>query len=236
MVELHTPDGPMSATECKPTGEVKGAVLVIQEAFGLTDHIANVCQRFANEGYVAIAPAMYHRQGSPIVDYNDMKAAMAVLNKLTCEDVRADTNAALSYLNQQGFADENIGVVGFCIGGVFSFYASTSHKLGAAATFYGTLGQGRVGFAPVIEQVPTMKTPWIGFFGDQDQGIPTDDVEQMKVAVKSVTVPTEIHRYAEAGHGFHCDARPANYDESAAKDAWSKTIAWFNRHIKPPVS
>jgi carboxymethylenebutenolidase len=105
-------------------------------------------------------------------------------------------------------------------------------KLGAAVGFYGggIVTQRFPQFPPLVDEVSKLQTPWLGLFGDRDQSIPVEDVEQLRDALKSAPVPTEIVRYPEAGHGFHCDQRDA-YDETAAKDAWSRTLAWFEAHM-----
>jgi carboxymethylenebutenolidase len=87
---------------------------------------------------------------------------------------------------------------------------------------------------PLVELAPGLQTPWLGLFGDEDQGIPVDQVEALRVAAARAPVPTEIVRYAGAGHGFHCDARPDSYHEVSALDGWSRTIDWFERYIIAP--
>ncbi len=231
-VILPTSDGDMPAYVARPDGAVAGAVLVVQEAFGITSHIESICRRLADAGYVAIAPAFFHRSGgSPVFDYTSMESLRPVMMALTAEGIRADTDAALGHLASLGHTGTEVGVVGFCMGGSITLVSAVDHALGAAVTFYGGgVTQGRFGFEPLVEQAPRLQTPWLGLFGDLDQGIPVDDVEALRTAAAAASVETEIVRYSDAGHGFNCDDRDAYHPPSAA-DAWDRTLDWFARHL-----
>jgi carboxymethylenebutenolidase len=221
----------MELYDVGPGGEARGAVIVIQEAFGITDHIKDVCERFAKEGYRAVAPHLFHRSGDPVIGYDEMKNVMPHLGALTGEGLESDLAATVGYLEQQGFSAGRIGVVGFCMGGSVSFLAAARHTLGAAVSFYGGgIAAGRFGMAPLLELAPQLKAPWLGFFGDKDQSIPVEQVEQLRDAVEQASVDTDIVRYPDAEHGFHCDARDS-YHEASAKDAWQRTLDWFDTHI-----
>jgi len=113
-----------------------------------------------------------------------------------------------------------------------SFLTAARRALGAAVGFYGggIVTQRFPQFPSLVDDASTLQTPWLGLFGDRDESIPVEDVEQLREALKSASVPTEIVRYADAGHGFHCDVRDA-YNETAAKDAWGRTLDWFDRHL-----
>jgi carboxymethylenebutenolidase len=124
------------------------------------------------------------------------------------------------------------GIVGFCMGGSIALIAASEEPFGAAVTFYGRgIVDGRFGFRPLGELAPMLRSPWLGLYGDQDPSIPVDEVESLRVAAAAAHVPTMVIRYAEAGHGFHCDTRPEVYHEAAAKDAWTKTVDWFARYL-----
>jgi carboxymethylenebutenolidase len=231
-VSLSTPDGDMPAYVATPDGEVAGGVLVVQEAFGLTSHIESICRRLADAGHVAVAPAYFHRSGgSPVFSYGDMEAIGPVMMALTAEGIRADTDAGLAHLASLGHSGTQVGVVGFCMGGSVTLVAAVDHALGAAVTFYGGgVTQGRFGFDPLVDQAPRLQTPWLGLFGDLDQGIPIDDVEALRAAAATAEVDTEVIRYPEAGHGFNCDDRDA-YHAPSATDAWARTLDWFAGHL-----
>jgi carboxymethylenebutenolidase len=229
---LATADGPMVVLVAEPAGAPRGGVVVVQEAFGLTDHIADVTGRFARAGWRAVAPALFHRAGAPVFAYGDIDAVRPAMGALTAEGIAVDVDAALGLLAEGGLPMARTGIVGFCMGGTVATLTAASRPLGAAASFYGGgLAQNRFGAPPLIELAPRLQTPWLGLFGDLDQGIPIDDVEAMRAAAKDATVPTEIVRYPTAHHGFHCDDRPAVYNADAAHDAWSRTLTWFDAHI-----
>jgi carboxymethylenebutenolidase len=146
---------------------------------------------------------------------------------LTADDILADVDAALDYIEGAGFARDTAGVVGFCMGGTVALAVAVRRQVGAAVTFYGSgITKGRFGFPPLVEAAPGLRAPWLGLFGDQDTGIPVDEVEQLAAAAAKAEVRTEVVRYPHAGHGFNRDGGPA-YDEAAARDAWMRTLDWF---------
>jgi carboxymethylenebutenolidase len=231
-ITIDTADGPMPAFEATPDGDAKGAIVVVQEAFGVTTHIEDIARRLAEAGWRAVAPAFFHRHGSPVLAYDDFTAVMPLMKDLSAEGITTDVNAALDYLESAGFSASNIGVVGFCMGGSVTFYAATLRPLGAAVTFYGGgVGEGRFGLPSLTDQAASLQTPWLGLYGDIDKGIPVADVEQLHQATDKASVPTEIVRYPDADHGFNCDDRPAVFNPAAAADAWSRTLDWFERHL-----
>jgi len=228
---LSTTDGEMALYDAEPEGPARAAVVVIQEAFGVNGHIEDVTRRFAAMGYRAVAPHLFHRSGDPVLDYANFDAVMPHMGALSEAGLLCDLDAALAYLAAAGFEAPRVGVVGFCMGGTVAFLAAARHALGAAVTFYGGgVAEGRFGMPPLVEMAPSLKTPWLGLFGDLDQGIPVQQVESLREAVGKAAVPAEIVRYAEAGHGFHCDARDS-YHEASATDAWQRTLDWFERHL-----
>jgi carboxymethylenebutenolidase len=230
-VAVETADGPMGIYDAEPDTNVRGAVVVIQEAFGVNGHIEDVCRRFAAEGYRAVSPHLFHRSGDPALAYDDFQSVMPHMQALTREGLVADLDATLSYLATTGISPGSTGIVGYCMGGTVAFFAASNYLLGAAATFYGGgVAQGRFGLPSLIDLAPELKTPWIGLFGDLDQSIPVADVEALREAVAATTVPTEIVRYEQADHGFHCDARPSYHEESAL-DAWHRTLEWFGKYL-----
>ena len=231
---LTTDDGPMDAYEAVPDGGARRAVIVIQEAFGVNDHIQDVARRFADAGYHAVAPALFHRAGGGTAPYDDFEKVFPLFEGLTDAGILADVDAAIEHLHAAGFADEAIGIVGFCMGGRVTFLVSLERALGAASGFYGGgIVAGRfVQFPPLIDRVGDLQTPWLGLFGDEDTSIPVDDVERLRQELDGLDVPTEVVRYAGAEHGFHCDVRPS-YNAEAATDAWARTLAWFEEHLQP---
>ena len=230
-LSLESTGGTMGLYEAKPDGEPRGAVIVIQEAFGVNDHIEDLCRRFAAEGYVAVAPHIYHRSGDPIIAYEDMQSVIPHIMALNPDDLIADLDATIKHLEAAGFAPKQTAVVGFCAGGSIVVLAAERTAFGAAVTFYGGgVAQGRFGMSPLLDLAPSLKTPWLGMFGDLDASIPTEEVEWLREAAAESSVPTQVIRYPEANHGFHCDARDS-YHEPSATQAWKETLAWLDTHV-----
>jgi carboxymethylenebutenolidase len=234
-ITLATADGDMPTYLASSPGDARGGIVVVQEAFGVTPHIQSICRRLADAGYTAIAPALFHRVGSPVHEYGDFKAVMPSMASLTAGGIASDLDAVLADLHGRGFDDTRIGIVGFCMGGTVACVAATQWRLGAAVTFYGGgVSQGRFGFPSLLDIAPELQTPWLGLYGDLDQGISVEDVEALRRVAGKAPAPTEIVRYPDAVHGFNCDDRPEAYNEAAATDAWARTLAWFGQYLAQP--
>ena len=224
----------MRLYEAVPEGDPRGAIVVVQEAFGVNPNIEDVTRRFADAGYHAVAPDMFHRTGpGAVVAYDDFGPVIEHFIGIGSDDaIVADVDATLDYLRGIGFADGRIGIVGFCFGGRVSFLVASQRAIGAAVGFYGggIVTARFPQFPALVGGAGSMRTPWLGLFGDLDGSIPIDDVEQLRTALAGAPVDTDIVRYANAEHGFHCDARPS-FNADAASDAWSRTLEWFGRHL-----
>jgi carboxymethylenebutenolidase len=229
---LDTVDGAMDVYEATPDGEPRGAVIVIQEAFGVNDHIQDVTRRIAAAGYLGVAPALFHRAGGGTAPYDDFSQVMPLFEGISDEGILADVDATVAHLEAQGFERSRIGIVGFCFGGRVTFLIALRRQLGAAVGFYGggIVTASPLGLPALIEDAAALQTPWLGLFGDLDQGIPIEGVEELRVALGGAAATADIVRYADAEHGFHCDARPA-YHESSAQDGWRRTLEWFATHL-----
>lgn len=234
-ISVATGGGQMDVYDVEPEGAPRGAVIVLQEAFGVNDHIEDVTRRMARAGYRSVAPHLFHRSGTEALDYGNFEKIMPHMQALTEAGLLEDLDATLGHLAEAGFGAGAVGVVGFCMGGSVTFLAAVRRALGAAVTFYGGgVAEGRFGMPPLLELAPSLQTPWLGLFGDEDQGIPVDQVEALRRTAAEASVPSEIVRYPGAGHGFHCDARPDSYHEASAHDAWDRTLDWFGRYIAAP--
>jgi carboxymethylenebutenolidase len=231
---LDTADGPMRLYEARPDGQPRGGLVVIQEAFGVNDHIEDVTRRAAEAGYYAVAPDFFHRTGGGTVPYGQFEKVIEKFQGISGDEaVLVDVDAALDHLRAAGFTDSRIGIVGFCFGGRVTFLVALRRAIGAAVGFYGGgIVTGRFPqFPPLVDEVAKLQTPWLGLFGDQDGSIPVDDVERLRSELAaSAPVATEVVRYADAGHGFHCDKRD-DFSPADAKDAWQRTLAWFEQHL-----
>lgn len=229
---LTTPDGPMECYEATPDGKARGAVIVIQEAFGVNDHIRDVTRRVAAAGYHGVAPSLFHRAGGGTADYGDFSKVMPLFEGVSDDGVLMDIDATREHLHGAGFEDPSIGIVGFCFGGRVTFLVAARRALGAGVGFYGggIASHSHLGFEALIGEAGALRSPWLGLFGDDDASIPVDSVEELRVALQSAPVDAEIVRYAGAGHGFHCDVRP-DFNPDAAADAWKRALAWFDAHL-----
>jgi len=233
-VHLTTPDGKMPAHQASPaTGGPYPALIVIMEAFGLNGHIKDVTERWAREGYVSMAPDLYYREGSPVVEYSDLPKAIGFMNTLQDPKVLADLGAVFTHL--KGLKEvraDRIGVTGFCMGGRLTFLTSCqrANDVKVAVSFYGG------GIAADSPQAPInfadkLQTPILCFFGDKDPLIPMDQVKKIDETLKKLGKNYEVKVYSGATHGFFCNERPS-YHPDAAKDAWEKAKAWVAKSLK----
>jgi carboxymethylenebutenolidase len=211
----------LGAYRADPKGTPKGGIVVIQEIFGVNNHIRNVCDRFAEEGYVAVAPALFDRQVKGFESgYTppEIEKARSFIANPDWDAMLRDTDAAIKELKSVG----PVAIVGFCMGGSIAFLASTRLSglsgLSAAVAYYG----GAI--AKFADEKP--KCPIQMHFGEKDAGIPMSDVE----TVESKRTDAEIYVYPEAGHGFHCDER-GSFHEGSSKTAWQRTVAFLNKHM-----
>lgn len=218
-IQLTSSDGfELDAYVAKPNSEPKGAVIVIQEIFGVNQHIREVTDGYAADGYFAVAPALFDRAGKNIelgYEGDDITAGAGIARgKLEMDNTIADLQAAIDYASTQG----KVGIVGYCFGGLMTWMcAGRANGLSCAVGYYGGGIAGAAGLAP---KVPTML-----HFGDQDAHIPLSDVDKIKDANPTVAV----HVY-EADHGFNCDHR-ASYNAAAAMLAKERTLAFFSEHL-----
>lgn len=208
------------------------ALVVLQEAFGVNDHIRSLLEMFADAGFYAAAPELFWRAGSPEIDYDRFPDAMSALATLSREGLEEDLAATAGLLASAGFASASIGVVGYCMGGSVSLFAATTGLVGAAVSFYGGgVENGRFGLPPLVELAPDLRAPWLGLYGDLDQGIPPEQVEALRGAARRASVASEIVRYADAAHGFNCDGRPAVFNPAASADATRRTLAFLAENL-----
>jgi carboxymethylenebutenolidase len=230
--EVSTPDGPMRVYEAIPDAQATSAVIVVQEAFGVNDHIQDVTRRFAGEGYHAVAPELFHRAGGGTAPYDDFAKVLPLFAGLDDDALLVDVDATMDSLAARGFPPEKIGIVGFCMGGRVTFLVAARRRLGAAVGFYGggIVTARFPQFPPLVDEAATLQTPWLGLFGDTDESIPVEDVNALGAALLDAPVATDVVRYPDAGHGFHCDQRPSFHHEAAA-DGWRRTLAWFEEHL-----
>jgi carboxymethylenebutenolidase len=233
-VKIPVADGEIPAYRAMPaTGSAFPVVLVVQEIFGVHEHIKDVCRRFAKEGYCAIAPELYARQGdvSKLTDYREIFAQ--VVSKVPDAQVMSDLDAAVAWAAKTNIGDPaRVAVTGFCWGGRITWlYAAHNPKLKAGVAWYGRLTGQPSELQPKypLDVAADLKAPVLGLYGEKDSGIPLEDVEKMRAALAAATQPSQIVVFPEAPHGFHADYRPS-YREAAARDGWAQCLAWFRRN------
>lgn len=211
-------------------------VVVLQEIFGVNDHIRDVTQRIAQEGYVAIAPALYQRQAPGFeTGYTeaDLKIGKEYKAQTKAEELLGDIQAAIDYLRGQTSVKSNaIGCIGFCFGGHVAYLAAILPDIKATASFYGagiaTMTPG--GDKPTITRTQDITGTIHLFFGLDDASIPAEQVNQIEAELKKHQISHQIFRYEGADHGFFCDQR-ASYNPQAAKDAWEKVKTLFQQEL-----
>jgi carboxymethylenebutenolidase len=215
------------------SSEASRALIVLQEGFGVNDHVRGVADRFTDAGYFVVSPHLYHRSGSLEVPYDDVDQAVSLMSEMSVQGLKNDLDATTDFLATLDYGPSSVGAVGFCMGGSVAFYAATLATVGAAVSFYGGgVTKGRMGLPALLELAPDLKAPWLGLYGDLDTGIPTEDVEALREVTSRVAVTTEIVRYPNAQHGFHCDARPSVYNEAAARDAYRRALDFLGEHLQ----
>ena len=233
-IRLRTADGEMKCHQAQPRGPGKfPAVIVIMEAFGLNDHIKDVTERIAHEGYVAIAPDLYYRESPNMVGYDQLQAAIGLMQTLVDEKVVQDLSSVINHLKAQNFVTTaRIGITGFCMGGRIAFLAACklSEEIKAAVPFYGGGIAADSPTAP-LNFAADLRAPVLCFFGEKDPYIPLAQVRDIDDRLRLLGKAYEIKVYPGADHGFFCDDR-VSYDPEAGKDAWERMKLWFERYLK----
>ena len=207
-------------------------ILVVQEIFGVHEHIKDVARRFAKLGYLAVAPELYHRQGD-VSQLKDNKEIFAkVVSKVPDQQVMRDLDASVRWAELQGGSRYKLGITGFCWGGRITWlYAAHNDYVKAGVAWYGRLVGDKNAMNPThpIDVVSNIRPPVLGLYGGADAGIPNNTVEQMNAALKKADKPSMIHLYPDTPHAFHADYRPS-YRQKEAWDGWDRCIAWFRKN------
>ncbi|ERE19851.1 dienelactone hydrolase family protein [Pseudogulbenkiania ferrooxidans] len=207
-------------------------VIVIQEIFGVHEHIQDLCRRLAKQGYLAVAPELYFRHGNPAQAPDIDSLLRDIVSKVPDGEVMNDLDATWRWAGAHGADLKRAVVTGFCWGGRQTWlYAAHNPLLKAAAAWYGKLEGPASANAPrqPLDIVGELKAPVLGLYGGQDQSIPLAGVEKMKAALRAAGKDSEIVVYPDAGHGFNADYRPS-YHPRDAQNAWRRMLDWFARH------
>jgi carboxymethylenebutenolidase len=234
-VKIPVKDGTMPAYRAAPDkGGPFPTVLVVEEIFGVHEHIKDVCRRLAKLGYLAIAPELFARQGD-VSKMEIQDIISKVVSKVPDAQVMTDLDAAVEWAKKTGNGDTSkLGITGFCWGGrIVWLYAAHNKDLKAGVAWYGRLsGAGKTTeLQPKfpIDLAGDIKAPVLGLYGEKDTGIPVKDVEAMRAALKKADKPGEIVVYPDAQHAFFADYRPS-YKKDAAEDGWKRLLEWFKKN------
>lgn len=232
-VKIPVADGQIPAYRAMPAeGGPFPVILVVQEIFGVHQHIKDICRRFAKLGYFAIAPELYARQGdvSKLEAYPEI---FKIVAKVPDKQVMSDLDAAVAYAKGTGKADvAKLGVTGFCWGGrIVWLYSAHNPNVKAGVAWYGRLVGETDELHPKypIDIVGDLKAPVLGLYGEADTGIPVASVEKMRAALKAAGKPAEIVLYPDTPHAFYADYR-ATYRKDKAEDGWKRLLDWFKKH------
>jgi carboxymethylenebutenolidase len=207
-------------------------VLVVHEIFGVHEYIRDVCRRLAKQGYLAVAPDLYARQGdaTKLADVNDI--VTKVVAKVPDTQVMADLDATVTWAKSSKGDSARLGITGFCWGGRITWlYCAHSPQVKAGAAWYGRLVGQSTELQPKypVEVAAALKVPVLGLYGGDDQSIPLESIERMRSILKAAGNPSDIVVYPGAAHGFHADYRPS-YKKDAAEDGWRRLLEWFRKY------
>ena len=231
-IKIPTKDGAIPGYRAMPaTGKNFPVILVVQEIFGVHEHIKDVARRFAKNGYMAIAPELYHRQGD-VSQLKDNKEIFAkVVSKVPDAQVMSDLDAAVAWAGKNGGNVDKLGITGFCWGGRITWlYTAHNPNVDAGVAWYGRLVGDKSEMTPThpIDVVERINAPVLGLYGGADAGIPNDTVERMNEALKKAGKKSMIHLYPDTPHAFHADYRPS-FRKEQAEDGWKRALEWFRK-------
>jgi carboxymethylenebutenolidase len=232
-VVIPTSDGEIPAYRAAPLqGGPFPVVLVVQEIFGVHEHIKDVCHRFAKLGYLAVAPELFARQGdvSKCTDFKDIVSR--VVSKVPDKQVLQDLDATATWASKSGGDPSRLAITGFCWGGrIVWLYAAHNPALKAGVAWYGRLTSPKNELQPAhpLDVAAGLKAPVLGLYGGSDQSIPNSDVEKMQSALKQAGGTSNLVLYPDTPHAFFADYRPS-YREEQARDGWKRLLAWLKDH------
>jgi len=221
MVEFPFAGGNTGGYLASPKQGSGPGVIVIQEWWGLVDHIKDLCDRFAQEGFVALAPDLYHGKLTKSPD-----EAGKLMMAMRIDEAERDLSAAAQYLlTLDSTTSDKVGVVGFCMGGALALYTATKNpQIGASVVFYG-------GHPKVKPDLPNLHAPVLGLYGEKDRSVTPASAHELERQVKALGKQIEVKVYPGADHGFFNDMRPEVYNAEAAADAWRRTLAFLRENL-----
>lgn len=238
-LSIETHSGLMEVFTAAPEIDKKcPVVIVFQEAFGVNNHIKSICRRLAENGYLALAPELFHREGRHIiVEYGDRKAFLPLMGRLSNEGLLEDARSVFDFLPELPSVDtSNVFTLGFCMGGFTSLLCATGLSINGCVSFYGAgVVHERVGIGlrPYLKDFSSIKCPVLLIYGELDVSIPAKEREEIEVSLSSQSKDYEIEVYANSDHGFFCNERKT-FNRTAAAFAWKRTLSWLRSHVQQP--
>jgi carboxymethylenebutenolidase len=231
MTELRTEavplvdGGTLRLTVAEPVSSVRGGIVVLHEARGVTDAVRGLVHGLAGEGWLTVAPHLYHRDGADELDGDDGQVQERV-ERLEGEQVMADTDTAFDWLAEHDIGTDRMGVIGFDFGGTVALLVATERTLGAAVTVEGEgITEARSSALPsLLTAAPGITCPWLGIYGESADG-DRPELKQLRDAAASSEVASDVVVYPRSGHRF-------DDDPAAAADAWQRTLNWFDSHLR----
>jgi len=222
IVEFESNGGHANGYLAIPENGSGPGVVVIQEYWGLVDHIKDVCDRFAGEGFVALAPDLYDGQVAKSPD-----EAGKMMMALRIDEAEKDLKGAVQFLlSNRATTTAKVGIVGFCMGGALSLYAATKNqKVGACVVFYGI-------HPNVKPDLPNLHAPVLGIYAERDTFVPPDVAHELERQIKALGKSIEMHIYPNVDHSFFNDTRPQVYNAEAAADAWRRTLEFLRTNLR----
>lgn len=232
---VTTADGPMRLYIARPSIPAGRAVIVLQEAFGVNDYIQDITRRYADQGFLAVAPDLFHRTGVGTLDYGQHAEAMPLIGAIGADAIVTDVSAVLAHLHSsENIPIGRVAINGFCFGGRAAFTAATAIPgLAATVVFY---GPGiAAGPHAVLDRARFIDAPVLLHVGGEDPTIPAEHVKAIDITLADAGVVFESYVYDYAGHAFACDARPHMFHPEPARLAWQRTYEFLARHLSTPV-
>lgn len=229
MTEVRTETVPLvdgsalRLTVAEPVGAVRGGIVVLHEARGVTDAVRHVVHGLAGDGWLAVAPHLYHRDGADEVDGDDGRVQQQV-DRLSTDEIMADTDTAFGWLADHDIGSDRMGVIGFDLGGSVALLVSARRTLGAAITVTGERNPSSA-ITSLVDAAQGLTCPWLGIFGETDEGAPHPDIDELREAAALSEVVTNVVVYPRAGIRF-------DDDPATAADAWQRTLNWFDSHLR----
>ncbi len=212
-------------TVAEPVSSIRGGIVVLHEARGVTDAVRGLVHGLAGEGWLVVAPHLYHRDTADELDGDDGQVQQQV-ERLDGEQVMADTDTAFDWLSEHDISTDRMGVIGFDLGGTVALLVAAERTLGAAVTVEGEgITEARSAALPsLLDAAPGITCPWLGIYGEPADG-ERPELKQLRDAAASSEVATDVVVYPRSGHRF-------DDDPDAAADAWQRTLNWFDSHLR----